>query len=169
MLRYCGYDPSETPIIPRGPASRFSDEQIAEMVAMASNGASGVEIAKALNLRAEAVRKRLWCMGIELRRAPLRSRIRMVVGITKRMRIAANARGVTVQQLIRRLLQTISRDDLFDSILPLARPHSLGAAAVREASGACAAAVAGIPSPSAAAAFSVVLNQPRLMGCGQLG
>jgi hypothetical protein len=52
----------------------------------------------------------------------------MVIGITRRMRIAANARGVTLQQLIRRLLRVVSRDNLFDTILPRPMPRSLGAA-----------------------------------------
>ena len=59
-----------------------------------------------------------------------RSRIRMVLDVTKRMREAAEARGITPQQLIRRLLRVISRDNLFDIILPLPVPHSLGAAAL---------------------------------------
>ena len=129
---YAGFDPTERQITPRGPASRFSDEQIAEMVAMAGDGCSGVEIAHALGVKAQSVRAKLANMGIKLRRAALRSRIRMVIGISKRMRLAANARGLTIQQLIRRLMQTISRDNLFDTILPLPMPRSLGAAATNE-------------------------------------
>jgi DNA-binding CsgD family transcriptional regulator len=170
MLRYCGYDPSETPIIPRGPASRFTDEQIDEMLQMAADGASGVEIAHALGFKAQSVRAKLNSLGVRLRRQVLATRLRMVISISRRMRLAADARGVTVQQLIRRLLQVTSRENLFDQLLPVVRARSLGAAAVHETptpagSGGGAAAVAGIPSPSAAAAFCIVLNQPRLMGC----
>lgn len=118
---YAGFDETERQIVPRGPASRFTDEQIAEMVAMAGDGASGVEIAHQLGLKAEAVRKRLWGMGVPLRRTPLRSRIRMVVDISRRMHHAARMRGISPQQLVRRLLQAISRDNLFDEILPFVR------------------------------------------------
>ena len=125
---------------------------------MAHDGASGVEIAHALDLKAQGVRAKLNSLGIRLRRRVRATRLRMVISISRRMRLAADARGVTVQQLIKRLLQVISRDNLFDTILPLPVPHSLGAAAVHETpttagSGAGVAAVASAP-----AAFCIVLK-----------
>jgi hypothetical protein len=98
-----------------------------EIIAMAHDGASGVEIAHALDLKAHSVRAKLNSLGIRLRHRVRATRLRMVVGISGRMRLAADARGVTVQQLIRRLLHGISRDNLFDTILPLPVPHSVGA------------------------------------------
>jgi hypothetical protein len=132
LQRYAGYDETETPIIPRGPASRFSDEQIGEMMRLAADGASGVEIAHQLNLKPEAVRARLWRLGVQLRRRITKTRLRMVIHVTKRTYAAAEARGVSVQVLIRRLLAAVSKQDLFDEILPMPVAHSLGAAAVNE-------------------------------------
>jgi hypothetical protein len=132
LCGYAGFDPTESSIIPRSPASRFTPEQIGGMLQMAADGASGVEIAHALDLRPQSVRAKLSSLGVRLRRRVARTRLRMVIRITKRMRIAADARGVTVQQLIRRLLRAISRDNLFDTILPLSVPRSLGAAVTNE-------------------------------------
>jgi hypothetical protein len=114
----------------RTPASRFTRQQVGEMVKMAHAGASSLEIGRALDLKPSAIRAKLNSMGVRLRRRVARQRLRLVVSVTKRMLAAADDRGISVPALIRRLLAVISRDNLFDSILPLPVPHSLGAAAV---------------------------------------
>jgi hypothetical protein len=131
LVRYAGYDETETPIVPRGPASRFSEDQIGTMVCMAGQGASSLEIGAALNVKAQAVRARLNRMGIRLRKRVGRLRIRLVVPVSKAMQAAADVRGITVPALIRRLLRVISKNEFyFDELLPIPQPHSLGAAAV---------------------------------------
>jgi hypothetical protein len=156
------------PIYPRSPASRFTDEQIGEMIAMAADGASGVEIAKALGLKPAAIRSKCWALGVRLRRPTLKTRIRMIVSVTRRMRDEAAARGVTVQVLIRRVLDAVSSGDWFDELLSPMAPHSLGACATYEpaAGRAGRAAVADAGSSVAAASFAVVLlRTPQLSGC----
>jgi hypothetical protein len=88
LCRYAGFDPAESPIIPRGPVSRFTEEQISEMLAMAADGANSNEIGHALDLKPEAVRAKLWRLGIRLE-----SRAR--VGHLCQGRIAACYRSVT--------------------------------------------------------------------------
>jgi hypothetical protein len=126
---YAGYDAGERPISPRGPASRFSDEEIEAMVELAQSGASSIEIGHQLGIKAESVRARLWRSGIRLRKRVARLRVRLVVPITKRIAAAADQRGISVPALIRRLLAAISKNDLFDELLPIPQPRSLGAAA----------------------------------------
>jgi hypothetical protein len=101
---------------------------------VAEAGASSLEIGAALSLTPESIRAKLNKLGVALRKRVLRLRVRMVLDVTRAMRRAAQDRGIRPQQLIRRLLQTISRNDLFDQILPLppVRVHSLSAAAVHE-------------------------------------
>jgi hypothetical protein len=131
LMPYAGYDPTEEQIVPRGPASRFSEEEIATMVCMAAEGASSLEIARHVHAKPEAIRAKLWRLGIRLRKRVARLRVRMQISITARMREAAEARGITPHQLIRRLLRVISKNEFyFDELLPLPVPHSLGAAAV---------------------------------------
>ena len=136
LCRYAGFDPTECawkPKAVRGPGSRFSTEQIEIMISMAEKqNATSLEIGAALKLKPEAIRAKLNKLGVSLRRHVLLLRVRMVIDVTRRMRHAAMARGITPQQLIRRLLQAISKDNLFDSILPIPRAHSLGAAAASE-------------------------------------
>jgi hypothetical protein len=150
LQRYCGYDPEELAIIPRSPASRFSEDEVGTMVTMAADGASSLEISAVLGIKAEAIRARLNRMGIRLRKRIARSRIRMVLDVPRIMREAAEARGITPQQLIRRLLRAVCHDNLFDELLPLPVPHSLGAAAVHERS------VASVPLAT--------LRSPQLYG-----
>jgi hypothetical protein len=114
----------------RTPPSRFTRQQVDEMVKMAHAGASSLEIGAALDLKPSAIRAKLNSMGVRLRRRVARQRLRLVVSVTERTLAAADARGIGVPALIRRLLAVISRDNLFDRILPLPVPHSLGAAAV---------------------------------------
>lgn len=129
LQKWCGYDPTERPFR-RSYGARFTPDQISAMIDMAKAGANSLEIGKALDLKPEAIRKKLNSLGVSLRRRITRSRLRMVLDITKRMRDAANARSITPQQLIRRLLTAISKQCLFDQILgPPPRPCSLGAAA----------------------------------------
>jgi hypothetical protein len=93
------------------------------MISMAEKqNATSLEIGAALGLKP----------SVTLRKRVLLLRVRMVLDVTQRMRHAAMMRGITPQQLIRRLLDAISRDNLFDMILPIPRAHSLGAAAVDE-------------------------------------
>jgi hypothetical protein len=168
LLKYAGYDSSERQIVPRSASSRFSETQIAEMRQMAGEGASGVEIAKALGLKPAAVRSKCWALGVRLRQRTLKSRIRMVIDISKRLRAAADARGLSPPALIRRLISQISKLDMFDEILGPMVPHSLGAAATYEpaAGRAGRAAVADAGSSVAAATFAVVLlRTPQLGGC----
>jgi hypothetical protein len=168
LMKYAGYDSSERQIVPRSASSRFSETQIAEMRRMAADGASGVEIAKALGLKPAAIRSKCWTLGIGLRRSTLKARIRMVISVTRRMREEAAARGVTVQVLIRRVLDAVSFGDWFDDLLSPMRAHPLGAAATREpaAGSAGMAAVADAGSSVAAATFAVVLlRTPQLSGC----
>lgn len=132
LAPYAGYDPSERPFRGRY-GVRFTPDQINEMVRLAKDGASSLEIGSALDLKPTAIRAKLASLGVRLRRRISRSRLRMVLDISKRTREAAEARSITPQQLIRRLLMTISRQCLFDQILgPPPRPHSLGACAVDE-------------------------------------
>jgi hypothetical protein len=167
LIKFAGWDPDEMPIYPRGPATRWTETQVAQMLEMVSNGASGVEVARALDLKPQCVRAKLWQLGVKLRRRTLKTRIRMVVDISKRLRDAAEVRGISPQQLIRRLLVAIVEGDWFDEIL--GRPfHSLGAAATYEpaAGRAGAAAVADAGSSVAAVTFAVVLlRTPQLGGC----
>jgi hypothetical protein len=60
------------------------------------------------------------------------SRISMMVYCTAAMYAAADSRSISIQTLIRRLLAVISKENLFDQLLPPVRAHSLGAAAVGE-------------------------------------
>ncbi len=167
LLPFAGYDRHERQIVPRGPASRFSADEIEAMKELARSGASGVEIAHQLGHRAEAIRAKLWRLGYRLRQKAAKSKIRMTLRITRRMREAASRRGISVQQLVHRLLRTISANDLFDEVL--GRPfRSLGAAAIHEpaAGRADRAAVADAGSSVGAATFSVVsLRTPQLSGC----
>lgn len=137
LLRYAGFDPTERQILKttapqRGASIRFTREQIDTMIQMADDGASSLEIGKAIERKPEAIRAKLCALGFRLRKRVTRLRIRLVVPATKRMYAAAEERGITVQALIRRLLRAISKNDLFDELLPIPVPHSLGAAAVNE-------------------------------------
>ncbi len=129
---YAGRDASERPIVRRGPATRFSAEEIETMVELAQSGASSIEIGHRLNIKPQAIRARLWRMQIPLRKRVLQSRVRMMLDVSKHLHHAARLRGISPQRLIRRLLRVISRDNLFDTILPLPVPHSLGAAVTNE-------------------------------------
>jgi DNA-binding CsgD family transcriptional regulator len=132
MLRYCGYDLSERQIGSRSPASRFTPQQVETMRLMAKGGSSSLEIAAELDLKPQSIRAKLNSMGIRLRRRVARLNVRLVVPVTKAMAAAADQRGIGVAALIRRLIAVISRDDLFDDLLPIPRAHSLGAAAAGE-------------------------------------
>jgi hypothetical protein len=168
LQKWAGYDPSERQIVARSAVSRFEPEQIETMVDLARSGASGVEIGRQLHVKPEAVRARLWRMGISLRkRAVARLQVRMVVPIGRAMSAEADRRGISVQTLVRRVLRAVVEGDWFDEIL--GRPfRSLGAAATCEpaAGRAGAAAVADATSSVAAATFAVVLvRTPQLGGC----
>jgi hypothetical protein len=152
MLRYCGYDPTETQFNQRATARRFTPGQLDQLKTMAKADAGGKEIAAALGVKVQAVRAKCSQLGISLRRKIKASRLRMVVPCTAGMYAAAAARPISIQTLNRRLLGAISKVNLFDEILgPIPRPHSLGAAAVGETK-----------------AATVILSCPQLCGVATL-
>ncbi len=172
LLKYAGFDPTERqickPVTPtRGPGHRFSEYEIAEMQVMASDGCNSLEIGKALGIKAEAIRAKLNVLGVRLRRKVTALRVRMVLNIPKRMRDAAQARHMTVQRLIRLLLDTINRDCLYDSILgPIPESVAAGSATVSAAPVAPLAAVAeaACAREHAAPVSLLYVLAPRLSG-----
>jgi hypothetical protein len=131
LIRYCGYDASEKRFRGRY-GSRWTAAQIDQLKALVKGGATGKEVAAALDLKVQAVRAKCSALGLSLRRKIKASRVRMLVYCTAATYAAADARSISVQVLVRRLLAAISKADLFDELLPLPQPRSLGAAATSE-------------------------------------
>jgi hypothetical protein len=103
----------------RGPGSRFTVQQVETLRMMAARGESGIVIARALGVSAEAIRKKAVALGVRLRPIKKSDQLRFKIepAVAVRLREEAKLRGTTSHGLARQLLTVIAWDHLFDAVL----------------------------------------------------
>src|SRR5215472_8719271 len=105
----------------RGPASRFTPEQVELLQQMVATGHSGIAIAAALGVTPLAVRVKCCALGLRLR--PLKKsdelRFKVEPAVAARLREEARRRNTTTNGLARQLLTMIAWDGLFAAVLPV--------------------------------------------------
>ncbi len=120
--------PKPPPPPPKQPA-RFSPMMMARLRTMAAQGHPATSIVKALQLLAplmsitpDTVRRKAVCLGIRLRRRgagrlPSSIEFRLSADSLEKIRTVAYARGLSVGQFTRLMIETVVRDGLVDAVL----------------------------------------------------
>jgi hypothetical protein len=99
---------------------RFSHDDIEKLQLMADCGHTGTSIAKALGRTPQAVRVKCCELGIKLKpQSVANRRVRLPVPVWGKLKVAADAYGMTVVKFAALLVEAIVKDRLFDAVLDI--------------------------------------------------